>query len=530
MKERLTAARARLAAGDAAAAERIVLEVMRESPGATDALKLFSEVSQRLGHHERAALALEQAISHAPEDTELWMQLGKAQAGRLLWIDAEHAFRNAARLAPGDPRALVAMGVAQLAAEKSLAAVTTRRLLLERFEGYAAAQLFAGNVARAHGDVDAAKAAYRRAIELEPSNAQALLAMVEIDPSNSSGLDGMLAALSGREDLPESDRAHAAFAEARVAEAAGRFDVAFQRFAFANDQQRKALRARGIAYDPEQSEANMAVIASGYPASSFQPAIAPADIDLTPIFIVGLPRSGTSLVEQILGSHPQVCAGGELGAVQHCEARYLRMRAQRSHSESALLLEMRERYLEQLFERDLDGKYVTDKLPGNFMSLGFIRRMFPRALIVHCVRDPVATCWSQYTANLGNHAPSYTSLEHLAHMYALYRKLMAHWEDVLDPPMVRVTYETLVADPGAGVRKLLGDCGLPWDERCLEFHRTGRAVVTASSLQVRQPMYTTSLEKWRRYEPWLGELTTALAQWRPSGEDERGKDDHDHSE
>ena len=159
-----------------------------------------------------------------------------------------------------------------------------------------------------------------------------------------------------------------------------------------------------------------------------------------------------------------------------------------------------------MFARDLDADYITDKLPGNFARLGFIRLLFPDATIVHCGRHPMATCWSLFAANFAMHYPYYNSLDHLAHYYRCYQKLIAHWRSVLPHAIVPVQYEDIVLSPGAQAKQLLEQLGLGWDDRCAAFHESSRPVYTASHRQVRRPIYTASLDRWRPFEAKLGAL------------------------
>ena len=256
-----------------------------------------------------------------------------------------------------------------------------------------------------------------------------------------------------------------------------------------------------------------------YGPGSFQHEIEPLPIALRPIFIVGMPRSGTSLVEQILGCHPQVAAGGELTAAQATYAEYVHERDHlgmrgavdsSNEQESRLLRRARERYVDHLFEVGFDGAFVTDKFPGNFTIVGFIRGMFPDAVIVHVTREHVSTCWSLYTANLSAHAPYKTSLESLGHYYRLYLRTMAHWRELPGQRVHEVNYESLVSNPESQIRLLLDTCNLPWDERCLKFHESRRPVTTASLLQVRRPIFGSSINRWLPYAPHLGPLRKSL--------------------
>ena len=231
-----------------------------------------------------------------------------------------------------------------------------------------------------------------------------------------------------------------------------------------------------------------------------------------PVFIVGMPRSGTTLVEQILCSHPRIFGAGELPDIPRM-AEYLPMLLNTQEKYPACVTRidnqtvqtMARRYLDHVSQMAGGAVRVIDKLPGNHQHLGFICTMYPRARIIHCCRDPLDTCVSCYCQQF-EHLPFTTSLEDIALTYRLYAQLMAHWRDVLPAQLFQVRYEELVENQEAVSRALLAFCGMEWDDRCLVFHETQRAIQTASGVQVRQPMYRSSIGRWKRYEKYLRPL------------------------
>jgi hypothetical protein len=232
--------------------------------------------------------------------------------------------------------------------------------------------------------------------------------------------------------------------------------------------------------------------------------------DDLPVFIVGMPRSGTTLVEQILSSHSAVAAGGELG---FWRVRLSGWRASgiSGFPDPAALAKAADDYCAVLREIGPGALRVTDKEPRNFMLLWLLRLAHPDARIIHCRRHPVDTCLSIFFANFGPHHVYAWDRGDLVFYYRLYERLMDHWRRVLRADrFTEVDYETLVADPETETRRLIDFCGLNWDEACLAPERNNRVVNTASLWQARQPVYQSSVERWRRYEPWLGELRELL--------------------
>ena len=236
-----------------------------------------------------------------------------------------------------------------------------------------------------------------------------------------------------------------------------------------------------------------------------------------PIFIVGMPRSGTTLTEQVLASHSGVAAGGELAALPRASFRVQELSAEHRpypyglKSLSAASLEsLADEYLQQLGRIDSGNRKVTDKLPFNFMHLGLIALMFPDAKVVHCRRDPMDNCMSCYFTNFAEEVQFADDLETLGRYYADYHRLMRHWSGALPLEMFDLQYEDLVRDTEATMRDLLAYCELEWEPACLKYYETQRGIRTPSRWQVRQPIYGRSIARWRHYQEHLEPLKRAL--------------------
>jgi tetratricopeptide (TPR) repeat protein len=236
-----------------------------------------------------------------------------------------------------------------------------------------------------------------------------------------------------------------------------------------------------------------------------------------PVFIVGMPRSGTSLAEQILAAHPAVYGGGELPWLGNlCNDFPQILGAGRAYPDALLWLAPNEtdvlasRYLDQLRALAPNALRITDKMPHNFLHLGLVAMLFPEARVIHCRRDPRDTCLSIYFHRFNANHPYANDLARLGRYYCEYASLMQFWKDTLALPIFDLDYETLVEDFEGTVRRMLEFCGLEWHPACLDFHRSGRTVVTPSYDQVRQPLYKTSVGRWQRYAAHLAPLTGAL--------------------
>jgi hypothetical protein len=226
--------------------------------------------------------------------------------------------------------------------------------------------------------------------------------------------------------------------------------------------------------------------------------------DPTPLLIVGMPRSGTTLVEQIVSCHPAIAAGGELMYWVPFDTKVtadaLDLTPEWAHASAA-------GYLGTLRSISATAARVTDKMPFNFLLVGLIHLLLPGARIIHCRRDPIDTCLSIYSIFFEGRMEFATSKANLAFYYRQYARLMEHWRAVLPPDrFIEVQYERLIDNREAETRRLIAFTGLDWDDACLVPEKNERAVRTASVWQVRRPVYSSSVERWRRYEPWLGEL------------------------
>lgn len=238
-----------------------------------------------------------------------------------------------------------------------------------------------------------------------------------------------------------------------------------------------------------------------------------------PVFIVGMPRSGTSLVEQILASHPRIFGAGELNDInQYANGMQARLGSAAPYPAclggitQAVQDNLATQYLDRLLTMDSTAARITDKMPHNFLHLGMIAMLFPGARIVHTMRNPMDTCLSIYFQKFNNLHAYANNLSDLGFYYQTYEKLMTHWRSALDLPMFEIQYENLVTDPDTWIPRLVEFCGVEWDDQCMRFHETQRTVNTPSNEQVRIPMYSRSVERWRHFEKQLEPLRVALAQ------------------
>lgn len=356
---------------------------------------------------------------------------------------------------------------------------------------------------------------YRKSIELAPQLGEAYwsLANLKTFKFTQADVEAMQAQLANAK-LTNDDRLQFHFALGKAFEDAGQFAESFKHYEEGN-----RLRRAGMGYDPDWNTEQMRRAKALFTPEFFAARAGHGASAPDPIFIVGLPRSGSTLLEQILSSHPQVEGTMELAdivnIVRELGGAYARGTGTYPQPVAALdadaLRAIGERYLAQTrIYRRTDAPFFIDKLPNNFAHTGLIHLILPRAKIIDARRHPLGCCFSGYKQHFARGQHFTYSLNEIGRYYRDYVELMAHYDAVLPGRVHRVIYERMVADTESEVRRVLDYCGLPFDERCLKFYENERAVRTASSEQVRRPIYREGVDHWLNYEPWLGPLKSAL--------------------
>jgi tetratricopeptide (TPR) repeat protein len=439
----------------------------------------LGHVLSRLGLRERAVAAYERALSLHPGFTNALVSLGNAHLSLDHLDDAVAAYTQALRVHPGNPGALA--GKAEV---------------LNRQGCFAEAGALLEPLLADH-DIDAGVAATFTHLAIHIGRETDALNLVERLLTNPK--------------LSDADRSRLHFALGFLHDRNRRYDQAFANYQQANNMRRSE-------FDAHAHMEHIDSIIETFSAEFITGAGHARNECELPVFIVGMPRSGTTLVEHILSTHPQVHGAGELDLI-NCIADTLPGRIATSgdpaHAVHGLTPELAEslatEYIDRLAAYAPTARRITDKMPANFMHLGLIDLLLPSARIIHCIRDPLDTCLSCYFQNFAGAHPYSNDLSSLAVYYRGYEKLMAHWRTVLRIPMLDVRYEDLVLDPDSTIPLLIDFCGLEWDDACLNFHRNQRTVATASYDQVRRPVYNTSIGRWRHYENNIGVLRDAIA-------------------
>ncbi len=502
-------------AGKRSEARATLRRILDISPASAKALHLLGVIALEEGNAAQAEEFIRKAIGVAPNIAAFHSNLGVALKNQGRFEEAAAAYRRAVELRPDYAEAYNNLGAALADLERYEEAVVAYCRAIEIKPGYAHACNNLGAAFNDMGRFDEALAAYRRAIELKPDYAAAYRHLGKLKRFRPNDPDlAAMERLAGSRTLSELERAQLFSALGKGYEDIGDYDKAFQ-FIFESNQ----CKRRTYVFSIEEFEKRVGRIKAAFNAEfldSVSGAGCPSDV---PIFIVGMPRSGTTLVEQILASHPAVHGAGELkdiGLVNKQIRRWVDPSSTLPFPEcvGAVAREgwrsLGESYVEKLRKLAPGAVRVTDKMPFNFLWVGLIHAMLPKAPIVHLERNPLDTCLSCYKHYFVEGCEFSNDLTELGRYYRIYRDVMTHWHQVLPGRVLNIRYEDLVDDLAGNVRRLIAYCGLEWSEACLRFYETQRPVQTPSASQVRQPIYKSSVALWRRYEHHLAPLIRAL--------------------
>jgi tetratricopeptide (TPR) repeat protein len=474
------------------------------NPASVEALNNLGTLLRDLGERDEALSVWRQAVTLDPRRAENHLNLGNVLFDLRRLDEAAAAFRDALALEPASAQAL--LGLAAVLRMRGRAAEAEERcraaLALEpkNVEGLS----LLGELQADRGQFAEARELFERALAINPALPAVYCSLVthrKMTSADGDWLEKVEALLA--KPLPLGHVIGLRYALGKYFDDLGRYDEAFENYRRANE----LTRRHRAPYSREKftQRVNRIIDTFGAKFMSERPANGWSDSEL-PVLIIGMPRSGTSLAEQILASHPAVFGGGELrfweGAFGAFEA------ARRDGASAAELLPQISRdYLERIRGFSRGASRVIDKMPANFLYVGMIHAAFPHARFIHMQRHPLDTCLSIYSQNFFRMGAYANDLNDLAHYYAQYVRIMRHWRTVLPAAaMLEVPYEALIADQQGWTRRMLEFVGLPWDPRCLDFHRTERVVLTASRWQVRQKINTASAGRWRNYEKYLAPL------------------------
>jgi tetratricopeptide (TPR) repeat protein len=474
----------------------------------------LGNVLNEQGKLGQAVACYRRALELKPDYFETHISLGNALREQGKLDDAVACCRRATELKPDSAAAHSNLGVALKEQGKLDEAIVSYRRALELKPDYAEGHGNLGSALEEMGDLKGAEDSFRAALRYNPRYTFAHFKLAEL-------LRGKLAEqdlaeqrrLLAEEELTDTQRWLLHFGLAQVLDARGEYAEAAEHIERGNALQRSAWRERGLEYHAKDYESLVTgMIATCTPDFFARVRGFGLESEL-PVFVVGLPRSGTTLIEQILASHSQVFGAGEIHLARETLAALGNQPGDSIEGLRQLDRETAQRlaaqHLEKLRAFHPAALRIVDKMPENYVYLGLLAALFPQAKFIHCrrdLRDVAVSCWMTPFREVrwANDQQNIVSRIHV------YLRMMEHWRKVLPVPLLEVEYEETVADLEGVARRLVGWCGLPWEPRCLAFHQAKRPVTTASAVQVRQPVYKTSVQRWKHYEQALASLFAGL--------------------
>jgi len=506
-----------IAQGKLVRAEEICRAFLQKVPRHVEAMRLLADVGSRLGALEEAEFLLESAAVFAPDNVQVRIDYIRTLRKRQKFAAAFAEAQRLLAMAPDNPQFQSIYAIECMQTGDYTTALATFEQILCKLPADAITLTSRGHALKTCGKFDEAVASYHAALASNPQHAEAWHSLAKLKTSRFSAADRVaMANLAADNNLSFMDRVYVAFALGKACEDAREYRASFEHYARGN--QLKKTQSR---YDSDKMSAELAAQQTlcsadffthrrgcGYPAPD-------------PIFIVGLPRAGSTLLEQILSSHSQIDGTLELPNILSYAQQ---LRRQQDASGSApgypevlaqqspqALADYGERFITDTQIHRQGAPFFIDKMPNNFRHIGLIKLILPNAKIIDARREPMACCFSSFKQLFAEGQEFSYSLQDLGQYYRDYMALMEHWDQALPGFVLRVQHEDVLADLKGQVARMLEFIGIPFEERCLRYYETERAVRTPSSEQVRQPLYTDATKQWEHYEQWLQPLRRALA-------------------
>lgn len=531
-------------------------KVLGLNPGYAEAYLQSAYASQGLNEHRRAVELFERVLSMDPKNIAALNGRGYSLLALGQLQQAMQQFDHILSFSPGNSAAEYGRASVYLQQGRLEQAEGILKYILENRSDYIPAYINLATLYQSRGQIDAALQVCEQALTVNADAQEIITAMAyllarqgrfdvaaeKLQPVLERGIENAQEAIAYAETarfLQEQDRAlqvvesmladsssassyerkRLRYSAGKLSNAIGQYDRAFQHYQAANKLAMEQLGHKNFEEERAVYNKSLESLISVYSHENLAQLNTSGNDSSVPIFIVGMPRSGTTLIEQVLSSHPDVYGAGELTMMAELADNLPTVLGSKDPYPHCIqgvsqqeLDKIAADYIDRLQDIGQGARHVVDKMPNNFELLGLISALFPSAKVIHCMREPLDTCLSIYfqeftTSSLHNH-----DLNAIGYLYQRYEKLMRHWKQVIDLPILDVRYENVVTDTEKQVRRLLDFCGLEWDEQCLKFYESDRHVRTASYDQVRQPIYTSSLRRWKNYAPYLDDLQRILSE------------------
>ena len=495
-------------------AEQLYREVVRENPNNVDAVRLLGTIAASQSRYDEAERRFRRAIELAPDYVRVIIDLGRILKEQSRYKEAIDCFKKAIALEPLNVQPHFQLASTLAPAALTYDAVEAYQRVLELQPNHAGALLGFAHMLKTVGRQDEAVSAYRDFIKLQPDQGDGYWSLANLKTYKLTEVDiREMESQLAKDDLQDHSAVGFLFALAKTFEDQGDFDRAWSYYHEGNAKRRVIEK-----YDPVQTEVSNDSIISVFDRPFLEKNTGLRSPDPAPIFIVGLPRSGSTLIEQILASHSLVEGTSELPYAARVATSLNRNRADGINYPEATrelgekqFKGMGQDYLDMAQLHRTEGtKHFIDKMPNNTPTIGLLHLMLPNAKIIDARRYPLDSCFSCYRQLFAQGQTFTYDLTDIGEYYLQYERMMDHWHEVLPERVLTVQYEDMVTDFENQVRRLLEYCELPWEDACINFYETERPVRTASSEQVRQPIYSKSINRWRNYEQHLGELIEVL--------------------
>ena len=503
-----------LAEGKLLKAEDLCRKFLRAQPKHVEGMRLLADIGARLGVLEDADILLENAVNLEPDNVQLRLDYIQVLRKRQKFEKALEEAKALYKRNPSDPVFQSHMAIELMQTGDYDGALELFDTVLKVLPNDAATHTSRGHALKTAGEQDQAIQAYRAACKARPEQGDAWYALANLKTYTFTNQELQhMQSLEGVDTLSHSDRVHFCFALGKAFEDVKDYENAFRYYDKGN-----ALKRAQSRYTSETMQAEFEAQKHACTKELFQAKSGSGYSAPDPIFILGLPRAGSTLIEQILASHSQVDGTLELPNILSLAQRLRGRNRTDGGAYPACLHDLTPETFEELGRDYIEttrihrqgAPFFTDKMPNNFRHIGLIHLILPNAKIIDARREPMACCFSGFKQLFAEGQEFTYGLDEVGRYYRAYVDLMAHWDAVLPGKVLRVQHEDVVADLEGQVKRILSFCDLPFEENCVAFHKTKRAVRTASSEQVRQPINTKGLDVWRDFDPYLDALKTAL--------------------